>query len=149
MFFEIFDHFFFFFYKYVVMFGSVWSDQLVLHNYCVIISECQKETFMGVKATKCFLNFLTKFLTSMGGWPQRTTGKAAVLFLDMGFILFWSFYMLLSSGGAQIKQCRTRSLVDVVLSRKGCCDTGCCIDPALGSRGARERGALNRHQFKR
>ena len=39
-------------YKYVVMFGSVWSDQLVLHNYCVIISECQKETFMGVNAKK-------------------------------------------------------------------------------------------------
>ena len=31
------------------IFGSVWSDQLLLHNYCVIISDCQKETFMGVK----------------------------------------------------------------------------------------------------
>ena len=36
----------------VVVFGSVWRDQLVLHNYCVIISECQKVTFMGVKAKK-------------------------------------------------------------------------------------------------
>ena len=33
--------------------GSVWSDQLVLHNYCVIISECQKVTFVGVEAKKC------------------------------------------------------------------------------------------------
>ena len=28
------------------MVGSVCSDQLVLHNYCVIIYERQKETFM-------------------------------------------------------------------------------------------------------
>ena len=35
--------------KYVVMFSSVWSDLLVLHNYCVIISECQKVTFLGVE----------------------------------------------------------------------------------------------------
>ena len=34
------------------MFGSVWSDLLVLHNYCVIISECQKVTFLGVEAKK-------------------------------------------------------------------------------------------------
>ena len=38
--------------KYVVVFGSVWNDQLILHNYCVIISECQKVTFIGVKANK-------------------------------------------------------------------------------------------------
>ena len=30
------------YYKYVVVIGSVWSVLLVLHNYCVIISECQK-----------------------------------------------------------------------------------------------------------
>ena len=29
------------------MFGSVLSDLLVLHNYCVIISECQKSDFFG------------------------------------------------------------------------------------------------------
>ena len=34
------------------MFGSVLSDQLVLQNYCVIISEFQKGSFMGVKAKK-------------------------------------------------------------------------------------------------
>ena len=34
----------------MVVFGSVWSDLLVLHNYCVIISECQKVTLMEVKA---------------------------------------------------------------------------------------------------
>ena len=28
------------------MFGSVWSDLIVLHNYCVIIAECQKVTFL-------------------------------------------------------------------------------------------------------
>ena len=39
-------------YKYVVVFGSVWSDLLVLHNYCVIISGCQKVTFWGVEAKK-------------------------------------------------------------------------------------------------
>ena len=44
-------------YKYVVVFGSVWSDQLVLHNYCVIISECQKETFMGVKGKQKVASF--------------------------------------------------------------------------------------------
>ena len=32
--------------------GSVWSDLLVLHNYCVIISGCQKVTFLGVEADK-------------------------------------------------------------------------------------------------
>ena len=32
--------------------GSVWSALLVLHNYGVIISECQKVTFWGVKARK-------------------------------------------------------------------------------------------------
>ena len=57
-------------YKYVVMFGSVWSDQLVLHNYCVIISECQKETFMEKNKVAGLI-----FLTSMGGWPQRTRGS--------------------------------------------------------------------------
>ena len=36
----------------VVVFGSVWSDLLVLHNYCVIISGCQKVTFLGVEANK-------------------------------------------------------------------------------------------------
>ena len=36
----------------MVVFGSVWSDLLVLHNYCVMIFECQKVTFLGVKAKK-------------------------------------------------------------------------------------------------
>ena len=39
-------------YKYVVVFGSVWSDLLVMHNYCVIISEYQKVTLLGVEANK-------------------------------------------------------------------------------------------------
>ena len=30
----------------MLVFGSVWSDLLVLHNYSVIISECQKLTFL-------------------------------------------------------------------------------------------------------
>ena len=30
----------------------MWSDLLVLHNYCVIISECQKVTFLVVEAKK-------------------------------------------------------------------------------------------------
>ena len=42
------------------MFGSVWSDQLVLHNYCVIISECQKETFME-KNKVAWLIFFDKY----------------------------------------------------------------------------------------
>ena len=37
------------YYKYV---GNVWSDLLVLHNYCVIIFNCQKGTFWGVEANK-------------------------------------------------------------------------------------------------
>ena len=69
------------------MFGSVWSDLLVLRNYCVIISEWQKVTFLVVAAKKigqkmekkkkflkiawngekidqkCFLNLSTKFLS--------------------------------------------------------------------------------------
>ena len=36
----------------MVVFGSVWSDLLVLHNYCVIISEFQKVTFSVVEANK-------------------------------------------------------------------------------------------------
>ena len=36
----------------MVVFGSVWSDLLVLHNYCVIISEFQKVTFLVVEANK-------------------------------------------------------------------------------------------------
>ena len=35
------------------MFGSVLSDLLVLHNYCVIISECQKVKILVVEAKKC------------------------------------------------------------------------------------------------
>ena len=38
----------------MVVFGSVWSDLLVLHNYRVIISECQKMTFLVVKAPFLF-----------------------------------------------------------------------------------------------
>ena len=34
------------------VFGSVWSDLLVLHKYSVIISECQKVTFLEVKVKK-------------------------------------------------------------------------------------------------
>ena len=58
------------YYKYVVVVGSVWSVLLVLHNYCVIISECQKVNFFVKKCEKnkvaqigekidrkCFLNF--------------------------------------------------------------------------------------------
>ena len=30
----------------MVVVGGVWSDLLVMHNYCVIISECQKVTFL-------------------------------------------------------------------------------------------------------
>ena len=41
------------YYKYVVVVDSVWSDLLVLHNYCVIISDCRKVTFVGVEAKKC------------------------------------------------------------------------------------------------
>ena len=32
--------------------SSVWSNLLVLHNYCVIISECQKVNFLVVEAKK-------------------------------------------------------------------------------------------------
>ena len=32
--------------------GSVWNDLLLLHNYCVTISECLKVTFVWVKAKK-------------------------------------------------------------------------------------------------
>ena len=104
----------------MLVFGSVWSDLLVLHNYGVILSEYQKVTFLGVKAkkllsknvrkkklieivwngenwSKMFLKFFFKlslektvqifdhiffqtykvlgYLTSMGGWPQRTRGS--------------------------------------------------------------------------
>ena len=38
------------------MFGSVWNDLLVLKNYCVIISECQKVTFLVVEAKKIVKN---------------------------------------------------------------------------------------------
>ena len=38
----------------MLVFGSVWGYLLVLHNYSVIISECQKVTFLGVKARKCW-----------------------------------------------------------------------------------------------
>ena len=34
------------------VFGSVLSDPLVLHKYSVIISECQKVTFLEVEAKK-------------------------------------------------------------------------------------------------
>ena len=40
----------------MLVFGSVWSDLLVLHNYGGIISECQKMSFLAVKATQ----FLSK-----------------------------------------------------------------------------------------
>ena len=40
----------------MVVFGSVWSDLLVLHNYCVIISECQKVNFLVVEAKKMVKN---------------------------------------------------------------------------------------------
>ena len=34
------------------VFGSVCSDLLVLHNYCVILSECQKVTFFDGRGKK-------------------------------------------------------------------------------------------------
>ena len=37
------------------VFGSVWSDLLVMHNYHVFISECQKVTVVGVEAA-CLLH---------------------------------------------------------------------------------------------
>ena len=40
----------------MLVFGSVWSDLLVLHNYSVIISECQKVTFLVVEAKKIVKN---------------------------------------------------------------------------------------------
>ena len=63
------------------VFGSVWSNLLLLHKYSVIISKCQKVTFLEVEAKKkveklklleiawfgekivrkLFLQFLTKF----------------------------------------------------------------------------------------
>ena len=39
----------------MLVFGSVSSDLLVLHNYGVIISECQKVTFLGGQGKKIFV----------------------------------------------------------------------------------------------
>ena len=36
----------------MLVFGSVLSDPLVLHKYSLIISECQKVTFLEVEAKK-------------------------------------------------------------------------------------------------
>ena len=80
------------------MFGSVRSDQLILHNYCVNVKKrllwgsrqqnwskngkkqsCLKLPDSAIKLIEIlfeiFDHFCFVFLTSMGGWPQRTTGK--------------------------------------------------------------------------
>ena len=44
----------------MLVFGSVWSDLLVLHNYGVIISECQKVTFWGGQGKKLFCQNVKK-----------------------------------------------------------------------------------------
>ena len=65
---------------------------MVLHNYDVIISECQKVTLLGGNLSKhgiwsplptptpldfCAIESIvfTGLLGSMGGWPQRTRGS--------------------------------------------------------------------------
>ena len=39
----------------MLVFGSVWNDLLVLHNYGAIISECQKVTFLGGQGKNFFV----------------------------------------------------------------------------------------------
>ena len=51
---------------------SVWSDLLVLHNYCVIISECQKVTFLGVELNKFWSqNGKTKVARNCLKWREN------------------------------------------------------------------------------
>ena len=91
------------------MFGSVWSDLLVLHKYSVIISECQKVTFFD------FFDFLNFFFDKLGGWPQRTTGKPALTrvpragALDQlnGATPLWSLVAMVACGN----QCKPFSIV--------------------------------------
>ena len=66
---------------YVEVFGSGLSDLLVLQNYCVIISECQKVTFVAVEApplifvgidSKVVVLFVSINLTIFTGLPGKT-----------------------------------------------------------------------------
>ena len=69
----------------MVVFGSVWSDLLVLHKYCVIISESQKVTCVGVKTKKCCQKIE----------KNKVAGHCLIwreIFLEMFFEIFDNFF---------------------------------------------------------
>ena len=68
----------------MVVFGSVWSDQLVLHNYYVIISEYQKETFMGVKAKKLVKKWKKTKLLEIAWFARKCFLKILTIFDKYG-----------------------------------------------------------------
>ena len=76
----------------MLVFGSVWSDLLVLHNYGAIISQCQKVTFLGVK--KIFVKMWKKTKLLEIAWNGENIDRKC-------FLKFWTiffFFRLLKYG---------------------------------------------------